>query len=233
MKTLGIIGGLGPQTTAKVYLSVINLIRKNGEDKYPPIVIYNLPFPFIIEKEAIIEGRNAEKMLPYLIDGAKILEKSGADFGILPCNTLHKYIKEIRESVNIPFLSIIDETVSELKTKKIKIVGLLATKTTIESKIFEKVLAENGINVVYSTDVDQNHIYNIIVQLLNGEMNDSQSKKIEMVCDALYKKGAESILLACTDLQLAISNVKSPIPIIDTTEILINASVQELTGKSN
>ncbi|KKT16980.1 MAG: Aspartate racemase [Parcubacteria group bacterium GW2011_GWB1_43_6] len=233
MKTLGIIGGLGPQTTAKVYLSVINLIRKNGEDKYPPIVIYNLPFPFIIEKEAIIEGRNAEKMLPYLIDGAKILEKSGADFGILPCNTLHKYIKEIRESVNIPFLSILDETVLELKTKKIQTVGLLATKTTIESRIYEKVLVEKGIRIICPTEEGQNQIYDIIVQLLNGEENDLQSKKIEIVCNSLHEKGAESILLACTDLQLAISSVKSPIPIVDTTEVLINASVRTLIGKPN
>jgi len=78
MKTLGIIGGLGPQTTAKIYLSVVDLVRKSGEDKYPPIVIYNLPFPFTIEREAIIQGVNSEKMLPYLINGAKVLEKAGA-----------------------------------------------------------------------------------------------------------------------------------------------------------
>lgn len=80
MKTLGILGGLGPQTTSKIYLRIVDLVRKSGKDKYPPIVIYNLPFPFIIEKEAIVQGVNSEKMLPYLIDGAKVLEKAGACF---------------------------------------------------------------------------------------------------------------------------------------------------------
>jgi len=77
MKTLGILGGIGPQTTSKIYLSVIDSIRKKGAEKYPPIVIYNLPFPFVIENEAIVQGINSEKMISYLIDGAKILEKSG------------------------------------------------------------------------------------------------------------------------------------------------------------
>src|SRR3989338_9227039 len=123
MKTLGILGGVGPQTTSKVYLSIIKLIREKGEEKYPPIVIYNLPFPFVIENEAIIQGINSEKMIPYLIDGAKILEKSRIDFGILPCNTLHKFIGEIRKAVKFPFISILEETVLVLKTKGVKKIG--------------------------------------------------------------------------------------------------------------
>lgn len=109
MKTIGILGGVGPETTSHVYHSIINLFRKSQLKRYPSIVIYNLPFPFVIEKEVIIDGINSHKMIPYLIRGAKILEKAGADFGILPCNTLHKYIERIRRVVKIPFLSILDE----------------------------------------------------------------------------------------------------------------------------
>ena len=140
MKTLGIIGGLGPETTSKIYHLVIDSFRKNKKKKYPSIVIYNLPFPFTVENEAIVKGINSYKMLPYLINGAKILEKSGASFGILPCNTLHKYIKEIRRSVRIPFLSILDETALILKKHKIKDVGILATATTVRSKIYDDIL---------------------------------------------------------------------------------------------
>jgi aspartate racemase len=231
MKTLGILGGVGPQTTSKVYLSVIDLVRKNKNDKYPPILIYNLPFPFIIEDEAIIQGINSEKMLPYLIDGAKILEKAGADFGILPCNTLHKYINEIRESVRFPFLSILEETVLALKLKKIKTVGILATETTIQSKIYENVLRENGIDIVYPSQTEQQIINNSIVELLNGIKNKSHSQNIEIICKSLKKKGAENILLACTDLQLVLADVNSSVSIIDTTGILIQASVRELLKK--
>lgn len=242
MKTLGIIGGLGPQTTAKIYLSVIDLVRKSEKDKYPPIIIYNLPFPFVIENEAIIQGINAEKMLPYLVDGAKVLEKAGASFGILPCNTLHKYIDEIRASVKIPFLSILEETALKLQELQVKSVGILATQSTVNSKIYSSVLpARNAshneaggqktrIRVLYPTKIEQNYINNIIVKSLKGE-DKFNDKKIKMIFDSLRKKGAEVILLACTDLQLATLSVKSPIPIIDTTEVLIHASVRELIGK--
>jgi aspartate racemase len=232
MKTLGIIGGLGPQTTSKVYLSVIDLIRKSGKDKYPPILIYNLPFPFIIENEAIIQGINSEKMVPYLIDSAKILEKGGANLGILPCNTLHKYISEIRESVKFPFLSILEETALFLKIKNVQTIGILATETTIHSKIYENILFDNKINILYPEKEEQKVINNIIIGLLDGKSGELYSKKIETICESLCKRGAENILLACTDLQLAISMVNSPIPIIDTTDILIKASVRELLSES-
>lgn len=230
MKTLGILGGVGPQTTSKVYLSIIDLVRKSKEDKYPPIVIYNLPFPFIIEDEAIIQGINSEKMVPYLIDGAKILEKAGANFGILPCNTLHKYINEIRESVKFPFLSILDETAAQLKLLKIQTVGILATKTTVESDIYGDVLKKNGISILYPTKTEQNDINNIIVELISGKESDIHGQKIEIICGSLSKKGATGVLLACTDLQLATSNINSPVPLIDTTEVLIRASMRELVN---
>lgn len=231
MKTLGILGGVGPETTSKIYHSIIDLFRKNKKDRYPSIVIYNLPFPFIIENEAIIKGINSYKMLPYLIAGAKILEKSGASFGILPCNTLHKYIKEIRKAVGIPFLSILDETALRLKSMKVKTVGILATETTIKDKLYNDFLKKHEINVLCPTRTEQNDVNKIIVELLNGKKTNLQEKKIETICSSLYKKGAKAILLACTDLQIVTSDIYIPIPIIDTTEILIRASMRELTGK--
>lgn len=228
MKTIGIIGGVGPQTTSEVYLSIIDLIKKSGEEKYPPIVIYNLPFPFIIEDEAIVQGINSEKMIPYLIEGAKILEKSGADFGILPCNTLHKYIEEIRQSVKIPFLSILDETVIVLKNMDFKSVGILATETTIRTKIYDKALKQNSINVICPSRHEQDTINEIIIDLLKGKKTAAQIESLKLVCESLQKKGAKAILLACTDLQLIASEISVSIPIIDTTEILIKSSVKEI-----
>ena len=167
-------------------------------------------------------------MIPYLIDGARILEKGGVDFGILPCNTLHKYINNIRESVKFPFISILEEVVSFLNLNNIKNVGILATETTIQSKIYEDILLKNSINVIYPNKTEQEIINNIIIKLLNGEKEDSYTKNIEIICNSLNKKGAENILLACTDLQLVIENVDKSISIIDTTDILIRASVREL-----
>ena len=227
MKTLGILGGVGPETTSKVYHSVIDSIRKNGGKYYPSITIYNLPWPFSLEDEMIIHGRNSEKMIPYLINGAKILEKAGVSFGILPCNTLHKHINEIRTSVKIPFLSILEETKLKLKSLNINKVGILASQTTINSNLYGKILQENGVSLVYPSKEEQDKINKVIVELVRGKSKKLHSKKLTAVCKSLSRSGAKSIVLACTDLQL-IANIKSSVPIIDTTEVLIQASVREL-----
>lgn len=228
MKTLGILGGVGPQTTSKTYLSIIKSVRESGSEKYPPIVIYNLPFPFIIENEAVIQGVNSEKMIPYLADGAKILEKSGADFGILPCNTLHKFIDEIRNASGIPFLSILEETISALKGAGAKNVGILATETTIRSGIYENALKPEWINITHPSRTEQSAINNIIVELLNGKEKAVHKEILETICGSLCKQGADIILMACTDLQLAASAMKTSVAIVDTTDVLIKASVREM-----
>lgn len=228
MKTIGILGGVGPQTTSKIYLSIIESIRKDGEGIYPPIVIYNLPYPVVIEQEAIGQGTGAERMIPYLVKGAKILEKSGADFGILPCNTLHKYIKDIRESVDFPFLSILEETASIIRSRGVKNIGILATESTIQNRIYEEALRDDGVRILYPTENEQEIINNIIIELQTNRTNNTQEQKIGEIFKSLYKNGAEVIILACTDIQLITSKMETGENIIDTTEILINASIREI-----
>lgn len=229
MKTLGIIGGVGPETTSKVYQSVTSFFRENKIKNYPSIVIYNLPFPFTIENEAIVKSKNSHKMLPYLISGAKVLEKAGASFGVLPCNTLHKFMKEIRASVKIPFLNIVEETVSILKKKKISSVGILATGSTVSEKLYDHLLKKNKINPLYPTKAEQNKLNKIILGLLRKKKPQKHIKIIESICKSLQNRGAKVILLACTDLQLI--KIKSRLPILDTLEILIQASLRELVNK--
>lgn len=231
MKTVGILGGVGPQTTSKVYHSIIDLFRIKDGKKYPSILIYNLPFPFSVENEIIVEGKNSSKMLPYLIEGAKILEKSGANFGILPCNTLHKYIEDIRESVKIPFLSILEETALKLKNINVDKVGILATETTVKDKLYNNILEQQGIEIIYPTNVQQNEINNVIMEILNNKENKNQQKVIKKICSSLYKRGAKAILLACTDLQIIVSDRHASIPILDTTDILISSSVKRMLDK--
>ncbi len=118
MKTVGIIGGLGPSTTAEFYLEVIFACQKENKTNRPPALIWNVPISYKIEREAIVESRGKERLVPFLIDAAKRLEKGGADFLVMPCNSLHTFIGEIRRSVKIPVLSIVEETAKFLKKRK-------------------------------------------------------------------------------------------------------------------
>jgi len=227
MKTVGIIGGLGPETTAKFYLEVIRLCLAKDQFQRPPILIWSVPLPYQIEKETIIQTKSEERNIPYLVEAAKKLEKSGADFLVMPCNTLHLFIEEIRKAVSIPVLSIIEETVNFLKNKNVKRVGLLATSITINHNLYSRKLSENGIKEIIPDQKEQINLNQIIHRIVMNRYSDKDKKTLDDIIDNFSKKGLKIIILACTDLQILVSN-HSDIEIYDTMEILAEATVQKI-----
>ena len=227
MKTVGIIGGLGPEATAKFYLEIVSACSDLGEQTHPPILIYNVPLPLQLEKECIVKAKNEEKCLPFLIQAAKILEKGGADFLVMPCNSLHIFIEEIRRAIKIPVLSIIEETVKFLKDKKIKKVGILATSITINRELYKLKLNDHVIKEIVPDSQDQAKLGQIIYNLVIGNYTETDKQALDEITDSLVKKGAESIILACTDLQL-LSPKHIKVRIFDTMEILVNSTINEM-----
>ena len=227
MKTVGIIGGLGPETTAKFYLEVIRLCLAKDQFQRPPILIWSVPLPYQIEKETIIQTKSEERNIPYLIETAQKLEKSGADFLVMPCNTLHIFIEEIRKAVSIPVLSIIEETVNFFKNKNVKRVGLLATSITINHNLYSRKLSENGIKEIIPDQKEQINLNQIIHRIVMNRYSDKDKKTLDDIIDNFSKKGLKIIILACTDLQILVSN-HSDIEIYDTMEILAEATVQKI-----
>ncbi|MDO8638305.1 MAG: amino acid racemase [Candidatus Daviesbacteria bacterium] len=227
MKTVGIIGGLGPETTAKFYLEIVKAFNRDGISSRPKIIIYSVPLPILVEKESIIEAKNEERCLPFLIDAAKSLEKGGADFLVMPCNSLHIFIKEIQESVKIPVLNVIDETINYLKNQNEKKVGVLATSITINRGLYKQKLASYGIEEIVPDDTDQSKIGEIIYNLVMDKSGDADQADLHNIIQNLEKRGAKYIILACTDLQL-LTPMHSGVTILDTMEILVNATVYEM-----
>lgn len=223
MKTVGIIGGLGPETTARFYLEVVFACSKIS-GRRPQILISNVAVPLEIEKKIITEARNEKSILPFLIHAAKQLEDGGADFIVVPCNTVHIFIEEIRKKVNIPVLSIIEETSNFLRKEKIKEVGLLATTATIKNKLFDENLKRNGIKIKTPDNSSQLKIGNIIHSLVNGQNSREDEKELLSIIDGLK---TNNTVLACTDLQLL--NIKhKKVKIFDTMEILAKATIMEM-----
>ena len=221
-KTLGIIGGLGPETTANFYLEVVFACSKISE-KRPQILISNVAVPLKIESEIIKEAKNENNILPFLINAVKLLEKGGANFIVIPCNTVHIFIEEIRQSVNIPVLSIIEETSNFLRKQKIKEVGLLATAATIKNKLFDENLKQNGINIKTPDNLNQLKMGTIINHLVNNKHNKKDKKELLKIINEFKVK---NIILACTDLQIL--NPKSNgVKIFDTMHILAKAAIRE------
>ncbi|OGM08721.1 hypothetical protein A2159_02360 [Candidatus Woesebacteria bacterium RBG_13_34_9] len=230
MKKAGIIGGLGPETTSKFYMEVVFACSKIT-GKPPNIIVSNVGIPLDVEEEVVVNAKNKEMLLPLLTNSAQQLEKAGADFIVVPCNTAHVFIDKIRKSVRIPVLSIIEETSDFLKSKDIKRVGLLGTRLTINEKLFDEKLKENGIEIIIPNDSNQSKMGLLINRLLRNSHNKKDKKELLRIIDELVAKNIDCILLACTDLQLLVRN-HNKVKIFDTLDLLTKATVREVVDIS-
>ena len=227
MKTVGIIGGLGPETTARFYLEIIFSSYGKTKDHRPPVLLWNIPLPYKIEEDLITKAKGEERYIPFLVEAAQRLEKGGADFLVMPCNSLHIFIEDIRKAVNIPVLSILEETAKFLKEKSINGVGIIATSTTLKGKLYEKCLTDVGIKQVIPDDFQQAKIGTIINNLVLNRQTTSDREEIQKIIDDFSQKGVKTVILACTDLQLLIPR-HDEVALYDTMKIFAEATVNYL-----
>ena len=158
---------------------------------------------------------------------AQRLEKAGADFIVMPCNSLHIFIKDIRDSVKIPVLSIVEETVKFLKKNNFNKVGIVSTSATIENKLYENAFKESGIGYETPNDFQQAKLGKFIHNLVTGQQNTRDRDELITIISDFENKNVDCVVLACTDLQLLIP--KHPnLKIFDTMKIFADASVEEI-----
>ncbi|MFH1280846.1 MAG: amino acid racemase [Candidatus Beckwithbacteria bacterium] len=227
MKTVGIIGGLGPETTAEFYLNIVFSCFKRSKISRPGIIIASVPLPYQIEEDLITKNKGSEKYIPYLKAEAKRLEKSGADFIVMPCNSLHVFIKQVRNAVDIPVLSIVEETVKFLKKHNLNRVGIVSTSATIENKLYENAFEKNKIGYETPDSFQQAKMGKFIHNLVMGQQNSKDRDQLIQIINDFEEKNVDCVALACTDLQLLIP--KHPtLKIFDTMKILADATVDEL-----
>lgn len=225
MKTVGIIGGFGPQTTAKFYEEVFFTCQKMNPIVKPHIIISSVPLPFQIENISILKNEGVEAYIPYLITEAQRLEKAGADFIVMPCNSLHIHIESLRSSINIPMLSIIEETVHFLSQKAIRRVGILSTAMTAQHRLYETELANSEILCQIPNADQQNLLNEIVFHLVNGKNELEDCKSVIEIMQTFMD--VECILLACTDLQL-LDLALPGMPIFDTLQILVDSTARDI-----
>lgn len=227
MKTIGIIGGLGPETTSEFYLEITFSSYEKNKLNRPPMLIWNVPLPYQIEEDLIVRSVGEERYMPYLVEAAQRLEKGGADFIVMPCNSLHIFIDVIRKAVHVPVLSILEETAEYLKQKQIHEVGIIATSTTLKGKLYERWLAKADIQQIMPDDFQQAKIGKVINNLVLSRHNNGDREEIQGIIDSYAQKGVRTVILACTDLQLLIPQHDS-VKIYDTMKIYAEATVNYL-----
>ena len=232
MKNLGIIGGLGAGTTAEFYLKIIFDCQKLNKVHRPLIVISSVPCPYKTESDFVLENKNKEKYIPLLVGEAKRLEKAKMDFLVMPCNSLHCHIDEIRSAVKIPVVSIVEETIKHIQKNCYKKIGLISTLATVQNQVYEKEFVKNKIDFLTAEGLEQAQINKVIKNLITGIYLNSDREILLAVIENMKERGAEAIALACTDLQLLLPQ-NDNIPIFDTMSILANVSVDKILGKDN
>jgi len=224
MKKIGIIGGMGPESTALFYQEIIRIFQKKTnaryDSDYPEIWICNLPIPDIVE--GVSDDFEIKKMLSTT---AKKLEGLGADFIAVPCNTVNLFFYSMQEAVSIPVLNIIEETVKTVKSLGYQKAGLLATKTLIKSGLFKNCLDKNRIKIVIPDDSDVKVISRIIMNILNGKKEKNDRTNLLNIGEKLIRKGSECIILGCTDLPAIVKEEDFGIKSLDTIKILAEKTV--------
>ncbi|MCL4405008.1 MAG: amino acid racemase [Patescibacteria group bacterium] len=227
MKTVGVIGGLGPETTAEFYLDIIFSCQKKDKTARPAVIISSVPLPYQIEEDLILRSGGMERYIPYLKAEAQRLEKAGADFIVMPCNSLHVFIDEIRSAVSVPVLSIVEETIKFLKREKMKKVGIVSTSATIKNKLYENAFAKNGIEYVAPNELQQAKMGRFILNLVLGQQRNKDREELIDIINEFDGKNLDCVILACTDLQLLIPSHKN-LEIFDTMKIFADATVREI-----
>lgn len=231
MKTVGVIGGMGPKATTDFLNKVIALTSAEKDQRHIKMIVYM--DPTIPDRTEAIVGKG-ESPLQKLIGAAKFLEDAGVDFIVMPCVTAHYWLDEMQNSITISLLDIVGLVLEKIRkeTKETRKIGLLATTGAIQSKIFEKVFEPAGYTIVTpGKDEQSNYVMKGIDEIKAGK-NPERAKPLFLhACDSLLKKSAELIILACTEIPLSLTAADVKVPLIDVNEVLAEATVRHASDR--
>ena len=218
LKIIGLIGGMSWESTVTYYKIINETVKeKLGGLHSAKCILYSVDFQEIEECQA---NGNWEKSGEILGEAANNLEKAGADFIVICTNTMHKVVNQIKEKISIPILHIAEMTAEKILEKGLKNIALLGTKYTMEQDFYKSKLIEKGINVIIPDKNDIEIINEVIYdELCLGTINSDSKKKFLEIVDKLRSKGAEGIILGCTEIGLLIKNEDTDVPLFDTAII--------------
>lgn len=219
MKTIGLLGGMSWESSLEYYKIVNQKIKERlGGHHSCECLMYSVDFDPI--KKLQHEDR-WEELTQIMIEVARKIEKGGADILTICTNTMHKMYDEVQKHISIPILHIADATAEAIKEENLDTIALLGTKFTMQQDFYKGRLIKNyGIQVLTPEGDDLEALHNIIYnELVLGEIKDESREKYIQVIEQLAKKGAQGVILGCTEIPLLIKQQDVSIPVFDTTTI--------------
>ena len=218
MKTIGIIGGMSWESTVTYYQIMNETVKQElGGLHSAKILLYSVDFSEIERCQA--EG-DWEKSGDILASAAESLEKAGADFLVIATNTMHKVAPQIQKRIHIPIVHIAEVTSEELKQNHITTVALLGTKYTMTQEFYKEKLENAGITVLIPEAREIEAVNSIIYdELCLGSILKASKERYLQIIEGLKNRGAQGVILGCTEIGLLIRQEDTELPVFDTTKI--------------
>jgi aspartate racemase len=229
MKTLGIIGGLGPESTVDYYQRIIALYREfTGEGSYPEFIIVSVNLRKGLD---FMDANDLSGMADYLLEGIGKLAGAGADFGIISANTPHIVFDDVARTSPIPLISIVEAASAAAKARKLKRLALFGTRYTMQADFYPRVSSHQGIELLVPEPDDQNYIHDkYFSELVPGNfLPETRAGLLGIVDRMKAQSGIDGVILAGTELPLILCDAEHKgIPFLDTTRIHCEAAVAEM-----
>lgn len=219
MKKLGLIGGMGPQSTMPYYMGIVYGVQeKTSKDFFPNLTIESLN---VFEILKMIGDGRLEELTDHFVNALENLKKAGADFAALTANTAHIVFDQLEKRSPLPLVSIIDSTCDEALKRGYSRIGLLGTRFTMEQEFYRKPFIENGIEIIIPDNKEREFINDRISSELEfGAVNaETQREFINIIKRMRDNYRIDAIVLGCTELPLILDDKNSPVPTLDTVKI--------------
>ena len=224
MKTIGLIGGMSWESTA-IYYRVINqeVQKRLGGVHSARLVMFSVDFAELEELQRADRWDEATKLM---VDAGRTLARAGAELLLICTNTMHRMAAEVEQGAGIPLLHICDPAARKAKAEGLSRVALLGTAYTMEQSFYKDRLRSHGLDVIVPDEADRAVVHRVIYEeLVRGRIEQASRKSCREIIARLVAKGAQGIVLGCTELPLLIKPEDSAVPLFDTTELHALAAV--------
>lgn len=229
MKTIGIIGGIAPESTIEYYrLIVSSFLQREKNGNYPQIIINSINMKKMLD---LIGACEFDEVTHYLSLEIEKAAKAGADFAVLASNTPHIVFKNIEKLSSLPLISIVEATCQKAKELGLKHVGLFGTKFTMQGGFYNEIFAESDISLSIPNENEQDYIHEKYMgEFVKGIFRDETKKELLKIANRLLEnKGIEALILGGTELPLILKETDNlGIPFLDTTKIHVGAIIKML-----
>ncbi len=226
MKTIGLIGGMSWESSLEYYRIVNETVKERlGGLHSADCLLYSFDFQQI---EELQHSGDWDKLTELMVEAAQKLKRGGAEFIVVCTNTMHKMADQIQENVNLPLLHIVDVTAKKIQYRNMKTVGLLGTRFTMEQDFYKGRLIEKfGIDVLIPDKQERQIIHNILYdELCLGEIKKKSKDTFRQIIENLSSRGAEAVILGCTEIPLLVDQKDYEIVLLDTTTLHAQAAVE-------